>query len=143
MVYKIRINCTTQQDLTIDSKKINKQTIKSVMFEDYINKVYILYEDNFHSNDKNFINKTLEFYTDKLLTEEEFKDFINNLKFRGFISKRKEPKIQMFDDDGDIIYNYDYNNATSFNKKKVKAIYYRVPLYLKKEASMEDLMLFC
>ena len=131
MVYKIRINCTTQQDLTIDSKKINKQTIKSVMFEDYINKVYILYEDNIHSKDKNFINKTLEFYTDKLLTEEEFKDFINNLKFRGFISKRKEPKIQFIDNDSRIIHNYNYNLGVRFQKNSVKAVHKYQNLYVR------------
>jgi len=130
--YKIRIACTTQIDLMINNKKINKNTFNSVKLPDYIKKVFILYEDNFHSkNDNNYINKTLEFYTDKDLLEEEFIDFIDNLKKSGITSKRKQPKIQMLDNDGDMIFNYNYNLNKPFSYKKIIATYYHSCLYIK------------
>ena len=64
--YKIRINCTSQKDLTINNKKINNISYNNLVNKpdniDYISKISILYEDNFHSkSDVNYINKTLEF----------------------------------------------------------------------------------
>lgn len=130
--YIIRISCTTQKDLMINNKKINKTTFNSVKLPDYIKKVFIFYEDNFHSkNDNNYINKTLEFYTNKYLTEEEFSEFIDNLKKSGITSNRKQPKIQMLDNDGDMIYNYNYNLNQQFSHKKVISTYYHSCLYIK------------
>lgn len=130
--YKIRISCTTQKDLMINNKKINKNTFNSVKLPEYIKKVFIFYEDNFHSKtDNNYINKTLEFYTDKNLSEEEFIDFIDTLKKSGISSNRKYPKIQMIDIDGDIIFNYNYNINQPFSHKKVIATYYHSCLYIK------------
>lgn len=130
--YKIRISCTTQKDLMINNKKINRNTFNNIKLPDYIKKVLILYEDNFHSKtDNNYINKTLEFYTDKCLTEEEFKDFIDNLKKQEITSNRKNPKIQMLDNDGDMIFNYNYNINKPFSNKKIIATYYHKCLYIK------------
>ena len=51
--YKIRINCTSQKDLTINNKKISRITYNNLENKpdniDYITKIAILYEDNFHS----------------------------------------------------------------------------------------------
>ena len=48
---------------------------------DYITKIAILYEDNFHSkNETNYINKTIEFYCDRLITEIEFINFIKGIE---------------------------------------------------------------
>jgi len=100
--YKIRINCTSQKDLTINNKKINCISYNNLENKpdniDYISKISILYEDNFHSkSDVNYINKTLEFYCNRKISEIEFKEFINNLKNTGFNSKKKEPKIQLIE----------------------------------------------
>ena len=72
-LYKIRINCTTQMDLTINNKKINQKTFNNFIsktdIDNYITKIAILYEDNFHMKDDiSFINKTLEFYCNKEIT---------------------------------------------------------------------------
>jgi len=66
-----------------------------------------------------------------LITETEFIDFINNLKNNGFISYRKEPKIQLIDNEGKIYYNYNYNLVIPFPNNKIKAIYRQQNLYIK------------
>lgn len=134
-MYKIRINCTSQKDLTINNKKINAKTFNNFIsktdIDDYILKISILYEDNFHmKNDISFINKTLEFYCSREITEEEFKEFINKLKIFNFISKKKHSKIQFIDNDGNIIYNYNYITGLSYPKKSIKSIHYYQNLYI-------------
>jgi hypothetical protein len=133
--YKIRINCTSQKDLTINNKKISRISYNNLEYKpdniDYITKISILYEDNFHSkSDVNFINKTLEFYCNCIITEIEFKDFINNLKNIGFSSKKKDPKIQLIDNEGKIIFNYNYNTIEPFPNNKIKSIYRQQNLYI-------------
>ena len=133
--YKIRINCTSQKDLTINNKKISRITYNNLENKpdniDYITKIAILYEDNFHSkSDVNFINKTLEFYCNRLISENEFKDFINNLKMNGFYSRKQEPKIQLIDNEGKIIFNYNYNTEEPFPNNKIKSIYRQQNLYI-------------
>lgn len=134
-LYKIRINCTTQKDLTINNKKINQKTFNNFIaktdINNYIKKIAILYEDNFHMKDDiSFINKTLEFYCDREITEIEFKEFVSKLKLLGFVSKKKHPKIQLIDNDGNIIYNYNYNTELSYPKKSIKSIHYHQNLYI-------------
>ena len=134
-LYKIRINCTTQKDLTINNKKINQKTFNNFIAQtdinNYIKKIAILYEDNFHMKDDiSFINKTLEFYCDREINEIEFKEFVSKLKLLGFVSKKKHPKIQLIDNDGNIIYNYNYNTELSYPKKSIKSIHYHQNLYI-------------
>jgi|694.fasta_scaffold13480_6 hypothetical protein len=135
-LYKIRINCTTQRDLTINNKKINQKTFNNFIsksnIDEYISKISILYEDNFHMKDDiSFINKTLEFYCNKEITENEFKEFISKLTKLGFVSKKKHPKIQFINNDGNIIYNYNYNTCLSYPKKSIKSIHYHQNLFIK------------
>ena len=134
-LYKIRINCTTQKDLTINNKKINQKTFNNFIaktdINNYIKKIAILYEDNFHMKDDiSFINKTLEFYCDREITEIEFKEFLSKLKLLGFVSKKKHPKIQLIDNDGNIIYNYNYNTELAYPKKSIKSIHYHQNLFI-------------
>lgn len=135
-IYKIRINCTTQQDLTINNKKINQKTFNNIIskndIDEYITKIAILYEDNFHMKDDiSFINKTIEFYCNREINESEFKDFIIKLRKLGFVSNKKQPKIQFINNEGNIIYNYNYNTGISYPKKSIKSIHYHQNLYLK------------
>lgn len=134
-LYKIRINCTTQRDLTINNKKINQRTFNNFIsktdINNYITKIAILYEDNFHMReDISFINKTLEFYCNREINEIEFKEFISKLKSVGFVSNKKHPKIQLIDYDGNIIFNYNYNTELSYPKKSIKSIHYHQNLYI-------------
>jgi hypothetical protein len=135
-LYKIRINCTTQKDLTINNKKINQKTFNNFIsktdIDNYISKVSILYEDNFHMKDDiSFINKTLEFYCNREITEIEFKEFICKMKRLGLVSNKKQPKIQLINIDGNIIYNYNYNTEISYPKKSIKSIHYHQNLFIR------------
>ena len=123
------------KDLTINNKKISRVTYNNLENKpdnfDYITKIAILYEDNFHSkSDVNYINKTLEFYCNTEIREQDFKNFINNLKDIGFHSKKREPKIQLIDSEGKIIFNYNYNTVEPFPNNKIKSIYRQQNLYI-------------
>lgn len=135
-MYKIRIDCTSQKDLTIRNKKISSKTYNNSGFNvndyDYITKIAILYEDNLHSkNDLSYINKTLEFFCNRKITKEEFVEFITYLKNNGFISKRKEPKIQFIDNEFKVLFNYNYNLIIPFHKNSVKSIHKYQNLFIK------------
>lgn len=127
-MYKIRIDCTTQKDLTINNKKINNKSYNNSGFSvknfNFITKIAILHEDNLHSkNEICYITKTLEFFCNRKITKEEFIEFIIYLKHNGFVSGRKEPKIQFIDNEDKIIYNYNYNLFVPFHSNSVKSIY--------------------
>ena len=136
LVYKIRIGCTCQKDLTINNKKINSKSYNDSGFSvkdfDYITKISILHEDSLHSkNDLCYINKTIEFLCNREITTEEFCNFIRYMKNNGFVSKRKEPKIQFIDNEGKVLYNYNYNLVIPFQKNSVKAVHNYQNLYVR------------
>lgn len=127
-MYKIKIDCTTQKDLTINNKKITSKSYNNSEFSvkdfNYIAKIAILYEDNLHSrNEFCYITKTLEFFCKREITKEEFIEFITHLKNNGFVSRKREPKILFTDNDGKIIYNYNYNLVFPFHSNSVKSIH--------------------
>ena len=82
-------------------------------------------------DDISFINKTIEFYCNREITETEFKDFIYKIRRLGFVSKKKHPKIQFITMDGDIIYNYNYNTGIAYPKKSIKSIHYHQNLFIR------------
>lgn len=131
---KIRINCTSQRDLTINNKKItinNYNKYSSELNNDKnISKVSLLFEDNFHNKDKNYINKTLEFYLYNDINKEEFELFIEKLHNLGYKSGKKEPKIQYFNSSNIIEFNYNFNTIKPFEKNSVNNIYHRQNLYI-------------
>lgn len=131
---KIRINCTTQRDLTINDKKININNYNKYSNDlnenKNISRVSLLFEDNFHSKDKNFINKTLEFYLYSDITKEEFELFIEKLHKLGYKSRKEAPKIQYFNSSNIIEFNYNYNTIKPFDKNSVNNIYHKQNLYI-------------
>lgn len=136
MIYsKIRINCTSQKDLTINNKKItinNYNKYSSELNDDkIISRVSLLFEDNFHHKDINFINKTLEFHLNIDITREDFELFIENLHNLGYKSNRKFPKIQYFNKAGFIEFNYNFNTMKPFEKNSINNIYHKQHFYVK------------
>lgn len=131
---KIRINCTSQKDLTINNKKItilNYNKYSNELNNDKnISRVSILFEDNFHHKDKNFINKTLEFYLYNEITKEEFELLIEKLHNLGYKSKKETSKIQYFNSSGNIEFNYNFNTIKPFQKNSIDNIYHRQNLYV-------------
>lgn len=132
---KIRINCTSQNDLTINNKKItiinyNKYS-NNLINDKNISRILILYEDNLHNNNnKNFINKTLEFYLYNEISKEEFELFIQKLHNLGYKSKKEAPKIQYFNSSNNIEFNYNFNTIKPFEKNSVNNVYHRQNLYI-------------
>jgi hypothetical protein len=136
---KIKINCTTQEELQINNKKINlknynKLDDKPDKFE-YISKIFLLQKYKFIDNKTTYIRKSLEFICNKDITEEEFINFIENLKKIGFMTKKDNLKIRYIDNEGKVVFNYNFNTNKPFiipafsNKKK--SLYKQQNLYVK------------
>ena len=88
--YKIKIACTTEDDLCYNNKKISKKNYNKINFEDLMNKTdYIETALILYKNFENFTTKSLEFMCKREISELEFKEFIVSMKKIGFESKNK------------------------------------------------------
>ena len=65
------------------------------------------------------------------ITETEFKEFICKIKKLGLVSNKKHPKIQFINNEGNIIYNYNYNTEIPYPKKSIKSIHYHQNLFIR------------
>jgi hypothetical protein len=89
--YKIKISCTTKDELCYNNKKISNKNYNRPNFEelinntDYIETALILYK---HKHFKKFTTKSLEFMCkrDNEISESDFKKFIKSMKNIGFKS---------------------------------------------------------
>jgi 1,2-phenylacetyl-CoA epoxidase catalytic subunit len=135
---KIRISCTTQDELQINNKKINMKNYSNYVnnkFEDYIIKVFLLQKFKFLNNKTSYIKKSLEFICSRDITEEEFQLFIANLKKLGFATKKENHLIQYINGEGIVMFNYNYNLnrpyvIPAFSNKK-KSLYRQQNLYIR------------
>ena len=135
---KIRISCTTQDELQINNKKINMKNYLNYVnnkFEDYIIKVFLLQKFKFLNNKTSYIKKSLEFICSRDITEEEFQLFIANLKKLGFATKKENHLIQYINGEGIVMFNYNYNLnrpyvIPAFSNKK-KSLYRQQNLYIR------------
>ena len=135
---KIRLSCTTQDELQINNKKINMKNYSNYVnnkFEDYIIKVFLLQKFKFLNNKTSYIKKSLEFICSRDITEEEFQLFIANLKKLGFATKKENHLIQYINGEGIVMFNYNYNLnrpyvIPAFSNKK-KSLYRQQNLYIR------------
>jgi hypothetical protein len=135
---KIRISCTTQDELQINNKKINMKNYSNYVnnkFDDYIIKVFLLQKFKFLNNKTSYIKKSLEFICSRDITEEEFQLFIANLKKLGFATKKENHLIQYINGEGIVMFNYSYNLnkpyvIPAFSNKK-KSLYRQQNLYIR------------
>jgi len=135
---KIRISCTTQDELQINNKKINMKNYLNYVnnkFDDYIVKVFLLQKFKFLNNKTSYIKKSLEFICSRDITEEEFQLFIANLKKLGFATKKENHLIQYINGEGIVMFNYNYNLnrpyvIPAFSNKK-KSLYRQQNLYIR------------
>jgi hypothetical protein len=136
---KIKIYCTTQEELQINNKKINlknynKLNEKPDKFE-FVSKIFLLQKYKFINNKTTYIRKSLEFICNRDITEEEFIMFIENLKKIGFTTKKDELKIRYIDNEGKIVFNYNFTTnkpliIPAFSNKK-KSLYKQQNLYIR------------
>jgi hypothetical protein len=109
-MYKIRINCTSEEQLSFDDNKITKYIYDRIHIVlqpdniDYINDIIIL-----HKNNVDFTLKSLEFICKININEEQFIKFIEHMKNIGFYSDSNS-NIQFIDNIGNIIFNYKFNS---------------------------------
>jgi len=137
-LYKIKINCTSKDDLSFDNKKINKKQynkIHSILqpnnFE-YIDSIVILHKKFIK---KGFITKTIEFFCNKELSLITFLDFIQKLKDCGFNSDDDTPIQYINIKTNNNIFNYKFNTGITEKEvrknKKNKSRYFLEKLYNK------------
>jgi predicted transport protein len=87
--YKIKIGCTSEDELCYNNKKISNKNYNKPNFEelmnntDYIETALILYKKILY---KKFTTKSLEFMCKREISEDEFKTFIESMKKIGFKS---------------------------------------------------------
>jgi len=124
MSYKIKISCTSFQELCYNGKKIsiknyNQSNLEPLIINtDYINNALILYKiikKRCHS----ITTKTLEFICNKEISDIEFKCFIQNMKDIGFNSKY-DTNIQFIKLDNIHVPMLIYRFTTMTPPKKIK-----------------------
>jgi len=133
--FKIRIGCTSIEQLSFNNKKISKNNFMCV-FDSNITKLIILYK----TLDK-VTTKTLEFICDKELNKEEFENFIKTMKDCGFKTTSPENKIQFINMNTKPftpLFNYTFMESTNvglnklpLSKKKNRSSYKTVTIYSK------------
>jgi hypothetical protein len=136
---KIKINCTTQEELQINNKKINLKNYNNLNQKpdnfEFVSKIYLLQKYKFINNKTTYIRKSLEFICNREITEEEFSLFIENLKKIGFMTKKEDLKVRYIDNEGKIVFNYNFNTnkpliIPAFSNKK-KSLYRQQNLYIR------------
>jgi hypothetical protein len=91
--YKIKIECTTKDDLCYKKNKISNKNYNRPNFEelinntDYIETALILHIKKYYIK-KKFTTKSLEFMCKREISEDEFQTFIKNMKEIGFESNK-------------------------------------------------------
>ena len=114
-MFKIRINCTTKDDLSFCGRKINKkihnQLVQKLTPNDDIEIIQILYKTHRKPRKprkpKYYTRITLEFFTNNELCDKKFISFIANMKSLGFISESDDCCIQLINTiSNDILLNY-------------------------------------
>ena len=120
IMYKIRINCTSLDQLAFNNNPINKKSYKEIHDKlqpnniDYIDSVIILHKKTNKKTKKNnkiFTLKTLEFLCNKEISEYQFEELIQKMIEIGFYSKANRA-IQFIDNNVFTTkYNYDFNSC--------------------------------
>ena len=131
--FKIKILCTSFEQLSFNNKKISKNN-KICFFDPNIERIIIL-----HKTLQKFTTKTLEFIYNKQLNEEEFIKFIHTLKEHGFKTTTTTPKnnIQFIQNNTNTtLFNYTFIDVKKIgldtsSKKKNRSSYKTETVYSK------------
>ena len=116
-MYKIRISCTSDNELAFNNKPINKKSYKEIHDKlqpnniDYIDSVIILHKKT-KKKTKIFKLKTLEFLCNKEIGEYQFEELIQKMIKIGFYSKDNRPiQFIYIDNVFTTKYTYDFNSC--------------------------------
>ena len=126
--YKIKIGCTSKDDLSFDNKSITKYNFNKIhsLLQpntiDYLDSIIILHKIIIRRDNNIFTTKTLEFCVNRELNNLEFLEFIDKLKNCGFKSteKRKgKTVIQLIHIKTNIVsLNCDFNSFIFYEIEK-------------------------
>lgn len=138
MSYKIKISCTSKEELCYNNEKISKENYNKIGLDqlvnnyDYIKESYLLFKRI------DIITKTLEFSCNNEISENDFELFIKNMHDIGFTSeqKRRDTCILFIsnDDPHNPIHTYNFRTIKKIIKNKTnkklknRSKYYKVIL---------------
>jgi len=141
----IRTYCSKEKEklLLINNEEINLDNYKKLKEKpedllEYISRVDILYATKVYEYNKTINITSLIFKCNRVITEEEFKDFIELLKKIGFRSLKPKHNILCIDDDyKNIVFNYNFktnkpNNDNNIKRKRnMNSLYKQENLYIR------------
>lgn len=121
MLYKIKINCTSINDLSFNDSllydsRINRSIYYNIIYnlypeeDDFINKIMIVYKKFIRHNIKNFVVKSLEIICNTKLTENQFIKYIEKMHDCGFESKNNTMVEFINMENYETIYKYSFNS---------------------------------
>ena len=137
MAYKIKCICTSIDEFSFNNNKINKfmsnKIIQSLNPENdnFIDNIIVLYKNN---NTK--ILKSLEIFCNRLLSKEEFEDYLIEMYNCGFCSNDNINISFININNNKTIYNLDFNCLRNqpikpYKYKKNKSTYIISTIYTK------------
>jgi hypothetical protein len=141
--YKIKIGCTSEDELCYNNKKISNKNYNRPNFEELMNKIdyietaLILYKQILYKHFKKFTTKSLEFMCKREISEDEFKTFIKDMKDIGFKSNNYNIiKLIKINKPNKLILTYNFQLETKepneeYIFKKNKSTYSTQFLYKK------------
>lgn len=115
MLYKIKIVCTSINDLSFNGYRINRSIYDNMIYhlypneEDFINKIIILYKYSKRHNVENFVDKSLEIICNTKLTENKFIEYIEKMHDCGFQSYNNAIVEFINMENYETIYKYSFN----------------------------------
>jgi hypothetical protein len=137
-MYKIKIECTSEDKLCYNNKKISNKNYNKPNFEELMNKIdYIETALILYKHFKKFTTKSLEFMCKREISEDEFKTFIKYIKNIGFKSNNDNTiKLIKINKPNELILTYKFQLETKepneeYIFKKNKSTYSTQFLYKK------------
>jgi hypothetical protein len=116
MSYKIKIFCTSIDELSFNGSRINRSIYDIIIHslypkeDDFIDKIMILYKNSKRHDIKNFVVKSLEIICNTKLTEKQFIEYIEKMHDCGFRSCKNDVVVEFIDiEDYKTIYKYSFN----------------------------------
>ena len=116
-LYKIRITCTSKDELSFNNKRVSKDNfrqLKDIKFPEYIYRANIVTRNIIGIK---LTTKALEFICNRQVEEDEFKLFITFLKQIGFATKQDNKISYIKVDHNEYIYEYKINSLTKIVKE--------------------------
>jgi len=141
MSYKIKINCTSHNELSFKDRKINNHTFKEfrdIKYPQYIYRLNFVTRNvtNIKRNE-DFTIKYLEFMCDRLVEDKELIEFIKYMKLLGCDSKNNNKVSLIKSDNNTYISEYYFNSLKESKINKKPKNPYNKSIYKQKSIKIE------